>query len=136
LLPGLSSPPRFIKHDPSAPTDAPSLSRAPHLPPRPLTRRRQRGPPPVAATLHYRPSSRPYPSKLKTSKCSPSSPLRFPLFTQAPRCPGRRRFGRPELHRRSPLFKIRPSPSVSSIGEHVPVIPSITSFRFVSHPSP
>jgi hypothetical protein len=32
--------------------------------------------------------------------------------------------------------KIRPHPSVSIDGEHVPAIPSIYSLRFVSYPSP
>jgi hypothetical protein len=130
------SPSSHYKTDPIALPAAPSLARAPHPPPRPLTRRRHCGPPQAAATLHHRPSSRLPPSKVKTFKCSSSPPLRFPLFTRAPRCPGRRRFGRPELHRRPPLFKIRPSPSVSPVGEHVPVIPSLSSLRFAPQPSP
>jgi hypothetical protein len=75
-------------------------------------------------------------SSVSPSSWPPSSLLPDAPLTWAPWCPGRRRFGRPELHRRSPLFKIRPSPSVSSVGEHVPVIPSISSLRFASHPRP
>jgi hypothetical protein len=57
----------------------------------PLEPHRHREPPPAAATLHHRPSSRPSLSKVKTSKCSPSSSLHFPLFTRAPRALGHRR---------------------------------------------
>jgi hypothetical protein len=65
----------------------------------PLEPHRHRGLPPAAATLHHRPSSRPSLSKVKTSKCSPSSFLHFPLFTRAPRALGhrRRRSALPEL---------------------------------------
>jgi hypothetical protein len=129
-------PSSLNKSTPRAPTAAPSLSRRPYPPPRPHTRHRHRGPLPAAATLHHRPSSRPSPSKVKTSKCSPSSPLRFPLFTRAPRCPCHRRFGRPELHRWSPLFKIRPSPILLAAGEHTPPLLSISSFRFASSRTP
>jgi hypothetical protein len=34
------------------------------------------------------------------------------------------------------LFEIRPPPSVSTVGEHVYAIPSISSLRFVFHPCP
>jgi hypothetical protein len=129
-------PSSLYKSTPRAPAVAPSLSRAPHPPPRPHTRHRHRGLPPVAATLHHWPSSRPSPSKVKISKCSPSYPLRFPLFTRPPRCPGRRQIGRPELHRRSPLFKIRLSPVLLAAGEHTPPLLSISSFRFASSRTP
>jgi hypothetical protein len=86
----LSSPPRSIKTDPRAPAVAPSLSRAPHLPPRPLMHRRHRGPPPAAATLHHQPSSRTSPSNVKTSKCSPIISSSFsPIYLSSsmPRSP-------------------------------------------------
>jgi hypothetical protein len=85
----------------------------------PLEPHRHRGPPPAAAILHHQPSSRPSLSKVKISKCSPSSSLHFPLFTRAPRALGHRRRRKrrpppeplPDLLRR--CFSLRSEPLVS-----------------------
>jgi hypothetical protein len=135
----LSSPPRPIKAhlEPcSCPLRTPIPSSLPHVPPRPLTRCHHRGPPPAAAILHHWPSSRPSPAKVSKPSQPPRLPLPFAQLIRGPSCLGCRRFGRPELHHWSPLFKIRLSPSVSSVGEHVLVIPSISSLRFASHSRP
>jgi hypothetical protein len=97
-------------------------SNAPWLSPSPI-RRARRFPEQGAATRSPR-----------TRSHSSSYGSHHRKFTRAPPVDRDGAAGR-HLHR-PPLFKIRPLPSVSYAGEHIIVIPLISSLRFASHPSP
>jgi hypothetical protein len=94
VLPRRFTNPVDLQDERASPRASPSRATPPQPLPvtgDPLEPHCHRGPPPAAAILHHRPFSRPSLSKVKISKCSPSSSLHFPLFTRAPRALGHRR---------------------------------------------
>jgi hypothetical protein len=94
VLPRRFTNPVDLQDERASPRASPSRAASPPSLPvagDPLEPHRHRGPPPAAAILHHRPFSRLSLSKVKISKCSPSSSLHFPLFTRAPHALGHRR---------------------------------------------